>query len=318
MLLFISTIGFSLTPVVMKLLQEEFSTPSLIFIRFLSVIIVLPWLVILFTPHTLKSFFTVKMEHLRNIFWLSIVLLGGTLSFYHSYDFINVNRALFISFMYPIVTVFMARYFIQEPIKRRDLWASLLTVIGAAFIFLKGNDLSGGALIGDLLVIASVLFNAAYVVVNRYTALREIHFRQTFWLCFFVTLLLLPFLVIGGEPLSIPPLSNTTLLLLGVLIVFSTIVPYSLYTYASRFVSSSVAGFMLLLSMVLSLFFTFGWLGESPTPDVMVGGALIVCAAIIATFSFDRLFSWRRYALYQIKNLKFIRGFLEKHDKLVH
>lgn len=229
-----------------------------------------------------------------------------------------MNRALFISFMYPIVTVFMARYFIHEPIKKRDLWASLLTVIGAGFIFLKGNDLSGGSLTGDLLVIASVLFSAAYVVVNRYTALREIHFRQTFWLCFFVSILLMPIFIFSEEELVIPILSGQTLFLLGVLIVFSTLMPYSLYTYASRFVSSTTAGFMFLLSMVMSLFLTFAWLGENPTPNVMIGGTLIVCASIIATFSFDKLFSWRQYALYRIKNLKFIKGFLEKNDKLIH
>ncbi|MBI2135251.1 DMT family transporter [Candidatus Woesearchaeota archaeon] len=309
LLVLIASLGFSFNPVITKILSDEISINGILFLRFLLVTILFPLVAIPLSGHTLKSFFAIKPKQLMVFFLLSFLLVANMLLFFNAFYFINVNRALFIHLMYPVVAIILAHIFIKEPVTKQDLIAASVSFLGIVAIFWN-TSLKGGKILGDIMVILSLILWCSYMVFNRYTSLREIHYRQTFWLFLFGTLLLFPsYLLFGiGQPIS--NISMNGIFLILIIVIFSTLIPYSILSYVSRHIKTSTTGLLLLLSQVISISLSFIILKETPAANVIIGGVLIIFSAVISIYSFDKLFSFRKYL--KAKNL--YRGFVKAID----
>ncbi|MCH8004577.1 MAG: DMT family transporter [Nanoarchaeota archaeon] len=221
--------------------------------------------------------------------------------FYLSFNYIPINRALFIFFTYPIITSILAHIFINEPITKQDIISISISFIGIVAIFWK-TSLSGGTLIGDVMVIISVLMWSGYIVLNRYTALREVYYKQTFWIFAFSLIFLLPVFIFTDSFSTFAAASAKTIFLLIFVGFVSTLLPYTILNYASKHMKTSVIGVFILLSMVLTIFLSFAFLGEEPKTNVIIGGIFITIAAITSVYSFDQLFSFRKYVKVRLKH----------------
>jgi len=299
-LMLIAVLAFSINPIIAKIISDEVSFIGTLLVRFLFVVLFLPLIVVLIKENTLSFFFKISKRRLLHLFILAIFLAGNMALFYLSFDYIPINRALFIFFTYPIITSIMAHIFINEPITKQDLISILISLVGVIIIFWK-TSLTGGTLIGDIMVIISVLMWSGYIVLNRYTALREVYYKQTFWLFAFSFILLLPVFFFVDSFSTFAAASTKTIFLLILVGSFSTLLPYTILNYASKHMKTSVIGFFILLSTVLTIFLSFAFLDEEPSANVIIGGILIIFAAITSIYSFDKLFSFKKYV-----RLKFI------------
>lgn len=290
----IASIGFSFNPVITKILTGEISATGVLLLRFLLVTLLFPIIAIPLSGHSVKSFFTIKPKQLLIFFILSFLLVGNMLLFFNSFYYINVNRALFIFLMYPVIAMILAHIFIKEPITKQDVIATFLSFLGIIAIFWN-TSLKGGKIIGDMMVILSVILWCSYMVFNRYTSLREIHYRQTFWLFLFGALLFIPSYYFFGLEQPISNISLKGIFFILFIVIFSTLIPYSIINYVSRYIKISTMGILLLLSQLISISLSFILLKESPAINVVIGGLFIILAAIMSIYSFDKLFSFRKY-----------------------
>ena len=304
LLMIIASLGFSFNPVITKILTGEISATGVLLLRFLFASLLFPIIAITLGKHTIKSFFAIKPKQLLVFFLLSFLLVGNMLLFFNSFYYTTVNRALFIFLMYPVVAMLMARIIVKETITKNDMAASFLSLIGVIAIF-WGSDLGSKSLAGDVMVLFSMLIWCGFMILNRFTALRDLHFRQTFWLFLFSFLLFVPsYLILGlGQPISNISLKGSFLIL--VIVVFSTLIPYSLINYASNRIKTSTIGFLLLLGQVISIFLSFLILKENPDANVIIGGLLVVFSAVMSIYSLERLFSFKEY----LKAIKMHKSF---------
>lgn len=304
LLMLIASLGFSFNPVITKILTEEISATGVLLLRFLFATLLFPIIAIALSKHTIKSFFAIKPKQLLVFFLLSFLLVGNMLLFFNSFYYTTVNRALFIFLMYPVVAMLMARIIVKEKITKNDTLASFFSVIGIIAIF-WGSDLGSKSLIGDIMVLVSMLLWCGYMILNRFTSLRELHFRQTFWLFLFSFLIFIPaYLMLGLEQ----PITNLSLkgsLLVFIIVIFSTLIPYSLINYTSNRIKTSTIGFLLLLGQVVSIFLSFLILKEKPDANVIIGGFLVVFSAVMSVYSLEKLFSFREY----LKAIKMHKSF---------
>jgi len=293
-LMLIAVLAFSINPIIAKIISDEVSFMGTLLVRFLFVVLFLPLIVVLIKENTFRFFFKISKRRLLHLFILAIFFASNMGLFYLSFNFIPINRALFIFFTYPIITSIMAHLFINEPITRQDLISIAISFVGVIAIFWK-TSLTGGTLIGDVMVILSVLMWSGYIVLNRYTALREVYYKQTFWIFVFSFIFLLPVFIFVDSFNTFAAASAKTIFLLIIVGSVSTLLPYTILNYVSKHMKTSVIGFFILLSMVLTIFLSFAFLDEEPSANVIVGGILIIFAAISSVYSFDQLFSLKKY-----------------------
>ncbi len=291
----IAALGFSINPIIIKILSEYLSIPAILFFRFLIVILLFPLVVLLVSHHTFKSFFTITKTQLARLFMLSLLVVSNMYLFFASFAYISVNRAVFLFLAYPVFTLILAHFFIKEPVTRKDIFATALSFIGALVIFQNSGGFFGGSLIGDAMVILSTILWSAYIVLNRYTAAREMYWRQTFWTFIFIALLFFPIYLMYGNHESIISLPLSAIGLLLVTAVFSTIIPYAIINYVSRDLKTSTIGLLLLLNQVITILLSFWILKEEPTGNVIFGGMLLFAAALFSVYSLEQLFSPRNY-----------------------
>lgn len=209
----------------------------------------------------------------RAIEWRAFVLsagffaLGSTL-YVVALSLTSVANVSCIAASAPIFAAVLARIFANE---RADLLAWLATVMaigGVLFIFRDG--LGGNGLAGDLVAIAvAFCFAAQTVVLRKYRAVDMV-----------------PAICVGGIVvfalvalfLGLRVLSIRDLLLIAAMGVVQLAAPLILFIRGSRAVPAVQLTLIVLLDVVFNPFWAWIGVGEVPSQDAIIGGAIIVAA----------------------------------------
>jgi drug/metabolite transporter (DMT)-like permease len=138
---------------------------------------------------------------------------------------------------------------------------------------------SAGHLDGALLVLAATSLYAVWVVLSKraLAGLRPID--VTVWATWFGAAFALPFGTgLPGALADAPAGALCGLLLLGVVI---TTIPFLLWTWVLTRIPASAASPCLLLIAPAALLIAWLWLGETPAPAAVAGGALTLAGVAL-------------------------------------
>ena len=208
----------------------------------------------------------------------SLVVTFMALSFFWALAHLPLAEAIALSFIAPVIALYLAGWLLGEEIRPSAKLASLLGLAGTAVI-LSGR-LSGGYDAKALLGAAAVLFSACLYAWNLVLARQQAQLSQpleiTFFQCLFVSLFLLP-----AAPwlADVPtthywlPIAGTTLLALTSLLLVSWA-----YARAEAQALIPVEYTAFLWAML------FGWLffAEPVSLTVLAGAVLIAAGSLIA------------------------------------
>lgn len=258
----------------LKLYAEGMQTNSVLFYRFGLAWVIIA-LVMLFRKESLK----VTWKEFRALTGLGLLFIVSSLTLYLSFHYMAAGVASTILFTYPVMTAAIMALFFHERITWSTVVSLLLSSVGVALLYWSD---SAGVLstIGVLLVLASALSYALYIIVVNKSDLQMSSFKINFYVLMYCTLGMLVYSWIAGLPLVLPH-NAVSWFYVGWLAVVPAIFALVLMVYAAKYVGSTataILGALEPLTAVLIGIFVFD---EPFTLNLALGIVLILAAVIV-------------------------------------
>lgn len=295
LIVLIASILFGFTAILTKMLIDTLTPIAVLVFRFIFLIFTYPLIVFAINKNTAREIFFLTKNELKTLLMLSFFLVADMVLFFESFYFIDVSKALLLFLTYPIMSLIIARIFLNEGIGMTEIATTAISITGVFLIFWKNFNIGLFGFKGEMMVLAAAFLWAAYIVMNHHSGDSINHHKKTFWIFALNSLFLLPLLLLYGKPLAFLSIKPFHLVLLLTLSVFSTLIPYALMSYAARSVKSSTSSIILLLGPVLGVIASFAVLHEKPPMNVIAGGSFILMSAFISTYSIQKLFAASKY-----------------------
>lgn len=194
----------------------------------------------------------------------------------------GVTVGIIAFFTYPVITVFLEPLFSRSRPKIKDMITALVVVIGIILLIPEvsfGNQVTLGIVTG---VISAVFFALRNILHKNYFS----HYSgphtmlyQTLVACLMLCLF------VEVPPMQVSESDWLLLLLVGVIF---TATPHALFASSLRHLSATTAGLISCLQPLYGSVLAFLLLHERPNLLTIVGGLLVISAAIFETWSVSR------------------------------
>lgn len=218
------------------------------------------------------------MHILKIHLWRSIIVAVMAVSFFWSLTKLPLAEAIGLSFIAPVIALYLAAVMLGETIGREAIWASLAGLGGVAIIM--AGRLSGHYTNDHLWGAAAVLFSAVVFAYNLILARQQAQVAGPVEIAFFQNLFVAATLSLAA-PWFLQPFSmNHAPMIAGAAVLAVTSLLLLSWAYARA--EAQVLIPVEYTAFVWAAF--FGWLffSEPVTLPVMLGTALIVCGSLIA------------------------------------
>lgn len=208
-----------------------------------------------------------------------MLVLGALLSFhwvtfFYSMQVANIAVGMISLYAYPVVTVFLEPWIKRTKLDWRDVLSGLLVLFGIYCLvpeFNVDNNTTQGVIWG---VISAVTFAVRNLLLSHWfsdqTAARSMSYQVLV-----VALLMTPILFFSSHQ----PSTHDWWLLLCLGIVF-TAFTHTLLGYALRYLKAKTVGLVACLQPVYAVIYEIFLLHEIPDSGTLIGGAIIMAAAI--------------------------------------
>ncbi len=225
-----------------------------------------------------RNVFRVRREHLKYFFGtgvISVVLF--TACYFSCQKICSLAVASVLLYTAPSFVVILSAILWKEPVTGKKLTALGLTLVGCACVCgLFSEDLTVTAT-GILLGLGAGFFYALYSIFGRYALAHYDSMTVTVWTFLFAGPASLVFL----RPAELAALTPSTWLTAAGLVVFSTVLPYILYTKGLSQVESGRASIMASLEPVVASLAGVLVFGEPMGLLTAAGIALVLAGVII-------------------------------------
>lgn len=210
--------------------------------------------------------------------WRSIVVSVMAVSFFWSLTKLPLAEAIGLSFIAPVIALYLAAVMLGEKIGREAIWASLAG-LGGVVIIMAGR-LSGDYNTGHLWGAAAVLFSAVVFAYNLILARRQAQVAGPIEIAFFQNLFVAATLSLVA-PWFLQPISVSDAPMIGGAAALA-IISLLLLSWAYARAEAQILIPVEYTAFVWAAF--FGWLffAEPVTLPVILGTALIVSGSLIA------------------------------------
>jgi drug/metabolite transporter (DMT)-like permease len=213
---------------------------------------------------------------------LGVVVGIHWVTYFASMQMAGVTVGIIAFFTYPVITVFIEPLFNKSRPKIKDMLTALVVVIGI-FLLIPEVSLGNQVTLGIMMGIFSAFFFALRNILHRnyfshYSGPHTMLY-QTIVAC----LMLCWFIEVPTFTVS----TNDWLLILLVGIIF-TAIPHAFFASSLRHLSATTAGLISCLQPLYGSVLAFLLLQERPNMMTIIGGFLVVSAAIFETWSVSR------------------------------
>lgn len=224
-----------------------------------------------------RSFRIAPRRDLALLAACGLLLAGHWTMFFESVRVSTVAVALLSYSSFPVFTAFL------EPLLAKERWdpASLgyaLACLAGVGLIVPGFDLSDAVVRGVLWGLGAGLTFALLSVLNRGLAARHPSVAVAFYQDLVAGLALAPVAVVAGLPASARDWG-----LIAVLGVVCTAAAHTLFIEGMKGVGARTASILGSLEPVYGILLALAFLGESPSPRTLAGGAVVLAAALAAT-----------------------------------
>jgi S-adenosylmethionine uptake transporter len=217
--------------------------------------------------------------HLLKIhLWRSIVVAVMAVSFFWSLTKLPLAEAIGLSFIAPVIALYLAAVMLKETIGKEAIWASLAGLGGVAIIM--AGRLSGHYTMDHVWGAAAVLFSAVVFAYNLILARRQAQVSGPIEIAFFQNLFVA--LTLGlAAPWFLQPIGMSDAPMVGASAALA-VISLLLLSWAYARAEAQILIPVEYTAFVWAAF--FGWLffAEPVTLPVLLGTALIVGGSLIA------------------------------------
>ena len=213
---------------------------------------------------------------------LGVVVGIHWVSYFAAMQMAGVTVGIIAFFTYPVITVFIEPLFNKSTPKVKDMLTALVVIIGIVLLIPEinfGNQITLGIATG---IFSAVFFALRNILHKNYFSLYSgphTMLYQTLVACLMLCLFV-----------EVPPGQVTErdwLLLLLVGVVF-TAIPHALFASSLRHLSATTAGLISCLQPLYGSVLAFMLLHERPNLLTIIGGLLVISAAVFETWSVSK------------------------------
>ena len=268
----IAAASYGMNPLfALPLYKAGMDPDSVLFFRYLFAI---PLLGIMIKARG-RSFKIQRKETFPRIIMGLLVALSS-LTLFLSYNYMAAGIASTLLFVYPIMVALIMAMVFKEKLALQTIVCMLLALGGIGLLY-KSEDGSTLSLIGTLLVFASSLSYAIYIVGINQTSLKNVAtLKVTFYVLLFGLSLFVARLLYSGV-LNTPDQWYLWANLLA-LAVFPTAISFLCTTGAIQYIGSTPTAILGALEPVTAIFFGIAVFGESLTVRESFGLVMIIVA----------------------------------------
>lgn len=213
---------------------------------------------------------------------LGILLASHWVTYFHSMQVSSVAVGVIALYTFPVITVFLEPLFHGGRPHLTDIASALVVLFGIYLLvpeFSLDDHTTQGVLWG---VLSALLFALRNIIQGRYFSAYPA--KQSLLYQISITFLLL--IPLGAQTIpQVSPLQWGQLLVLGV--VF-TALPHTLFAFSLRHFKAKTTSLIACLQVVYAALFAALILGEWPSWTTVVGGLIVVSAAMFETYSAGR------------------------------
>ncbi len=251
----------------LNLYAEGMNTPSVLFYRFGLAWVIIA-IVMLYKAVRGQETLRVSKREFVTLTSLGLLFILSSLTLYLSFRHMPAGIASTILFSYPVMTAAIMTLFFKEKIQWSTLFSILLSVAGVVLLY--WGDAEGTlSMTGVMLVLASALTYALYIIVVDKSPLHMSSFKINFYVLFYCALGMAAYALLSHQPLMLPP-SPSAWLWVSWLALVPAIMALVMMVYAAKYLGS--------------------------TPTAILGALEPTTAVIIGVFVFDEPFSLRLLA----------------------
>lgn len=223
--------------------------------------------------------FKIQRKETFPLIIMGLLVALSSLTLFLSYNYMAAGIASTLLFVYPIMVALIMAMVFKEKLALQTIVCMLLALGGIGLLY-KSEDGSTLSLIGTLLVFASSLSYAIYIVGINQTSLKNVAtLKVTFYVLLFGLSLLVARLLYSGV-LNTPDQWYLWANLLA-LAVFPTAISFLCTTGAIQYIGSTPTAILGALEPVTAIFFGIAVFGESLTVRESFGLVMIIVAVTL-------------------------------------
>ena len=199
----------------------------------------------------------------------------STICFVLSVNYTTVANTLFLLSTAPFFSIFLSYFLLGEKIRLKDVFASLIALIGV-FIISLGSQVSNNTLatsLGDLFGIGIAIFTALVLTLARHGSSKLV-IRSNAIGMYAVALFVLPFV----KSFSV---EQETILYLLILCLICVPIGSLLILTGPKYISASEVSLIILLQVIIAPILAWLILKEYPGLSSLVGGIFVISALLI-------------------------------------
>ena len=220
--------------------------------------------------------FKLKPNEIVPLILMGLLVSFSSLALFQSYNYMEAGIASTLLFVYPILVALIMAFVFKEKLTLQTIFCILLALGGIGLLY-KSGDGTTLSLTGVLLVMASALSYAIYIVgVNRPILKDVATLKVTFYVLLFGLSLFLV-RVDFGQSLHVVDKWYLWGNLIA-LAIFPTAISFLCTTQAVQYIGSTPTAILGALEPVTAVFFGVTIFGESLTPRLCCGIVLIIMA----------------------------------------
>ena len=224
--------------------------------------------------------FKIQRKETFPLIIMGLLVALSSLTLFLSYNYMAAGIASTLLFVYPIMVALIMAMVFKEKLALQTIVCMLLALGGIGLLY-KSEDGSTLSLIGTLLVFASSLSYAIYIVGINQTSLKNVAtLKVTFYVLLFGLSLFVARLLYSGV-LNTPDQWYLWANLLA-LAVFPTAISFLCTTGAIQYIGSTPTAILGALEPVTAIFFGIAVFGESLTVRESFGLVMIIVAVTFA------------------------------------
>ena len=268
----IAAASYGMNPLfALPLYKAGMDPDSVLFFRFLFAI---PLLGIMIKARGRS--FKIQRKETFPLIIMGLLVALSSLTLFLSYNYMAAGIASTLLFVYPIMVALIMAMVFKEKLALQTIVCMLLALGGIGLLY-KSEDGSTLSLIGTLLVFASSLSYAIYIVGINQTSLKNVAtLKVTFYVLLFGLSLFVARLLYSGV-LNTPDQWYLWANLLA-LAVFPTAISFLCTTGAIQYIGSTPTAILGALEPVTAIFFGIAVFGESLTVRESFGLVMIIVA----------------------------------------
>ena len=223
--------------------------------------------------------FKIQRKETFPLIIMGLLVALSSLTLFLSYNYMAAGIASTLLFVYPIMVALIMAMVFKEKLALQTIVCMLLALGGIGLLY-KSEDGSTLSLIGTLLVFASSLSYAIYIVGINQTSLKNVAtLKVTFYVLLFGLSLFVARLLYSG--VLNPPDQWYLWGNLLALAVFPTAISLLCTTGAIQYIGSTPTAILGALEPVTAIFFGIAVFGESLTVRESIGLVMIIVAVTL-------------------------------------